>query len=118
MNQSTPMIFMPHTGLQYPISNRKACEFRKSFTRTIFKYDPWTGEKRNPADIESDPFGLLITPPSEPLFTIEREEDSPLVQLEIGLVKDLIDYGLSGKVAEPWMVEQLQTALQKAETEK
>lgn len=46
------------------------------------------------------------------------QAESKKVRLEVGLVKDLIDYGISGIVAEPWMVEQLQTALQKAETEK
>lgn len=34
---------------------------------TAFLFNPWTGQRRDAKDVGSDPFGLLIVPPTEPV---------------------------------------------------
>ena len=59
MTQTRQMMFNPATGatLQGPCL---ADHYRDSHGEIAWLFNPWTGRRRNPYDIGSDVFGLLI----------------------------------------------------------
>jgi len=43
-------------------------QFPDSVKREPMLVNPYTGETRDPRDVESDPFGILVIDPSKPLL--------------------------------------------------
>lgn len=68
MQQSTPLRFHPTTGRPFVGHNPLAAEFRSTTFSGFWVYDPWTGKRRDPRDIETDHHGKLIHPEGEPLY--------------------------------------------------
>ena len=68
MQQSTPLRFHPTTGRPFVGHNPLAAEFRSTTFSGFWVYDPWTGNKRDPRDIETDHHGKLIVPDGEAIY--------------------------------------------------
>ena len=78
------MRYSPDTGEERPYpSNAK--QWREYHGRVAWLYNPWTGEKRDLRDIESDVFGKLIVPDTEVRLRycceVEMPESSVLYDL-------------------------------------
>jgi hypothetical protein len=67
LQQGTPLKFDPFTGgeLAEPIA---ADAFREEHDGVFWLFNPWTGRVRASPDFHTDPFGLLIVPPNEPVY--------------------------------------------------
>lgn len=66
--QQTLMMFDPADRGKKPYPSH-AAQWRDWHGHgTAWLYNPWTGEKRNAGDVGSDPEGLLIIPPNEPVY--------------------------------------------------
>ena len=53
------LLFDPHLGL--PINKYMDADlYRTALPELAWKFNPWTGDYRNPDDIANDPLGLLI----------------------------------------------------------
>ena len=59
MSQAALMKFCPAFRTEKPYPSH-ADQYRKYHGNAAWIYDPWTGKRRDPRDIGSDPFGLLI----------------------------------------------------------
>lgn len=68
MQQSTPLRFHPTTGRPFVGQNPLAAEFRSTTFSGFWVYDPWTGHKRDPRDIEMDHHGKMIIPAGEAVY--------------------------------------------------
>lgn len=62
--QHTAMSYSPATGERYPYPSN-ANEWRRAYGRTTWTFNPWSGKRRMPEDVKSDPFGFAIIPPGE-----------------------------------------------------
>ncbi len=60
------MIRDPAIGEPRPYPSH-AAQWRAWNGDTAFLFNPWTGQRRDAKDVGSDPFGLLIVPPTEPV---------------------------------------------------
>lgn len=58
------MKFDPATGWEKPYPSQ-AAQWRAWNGKVAWLFNPWTGERRNAADVGSDPFGHLIVAPGE-----------------------------------------------------
>jgi hypothetical protein len=58
------MLFDPATSCKYPYPSH-AAQWRDWHGCAAWVFNPWTGKARDPRDIGSDVFGLLIFPPGE-----------------------------------------------------
>lgn len=59
----------------------EAAECRTIAPGRVWRFNPWTGSRREAADIASDPQGYLIQPPDEPLYAALRPvEPAPEAQ--------------------------------------
>jgi hypothetical protein len=60
------MLFDPATGdgQLYP---SHAAQWRRYHGEIAWLFNPWTGKRRNAADVGSDVYGLAIIPPGAPL---------------------------------------------------
>lgn len=74
LQQSTPMKINPLDGWSNPIPNN-ACMFRSLHEGAVWKWCPWTSNRRHESDIESDPTGILILPPGEPLYAAAKSQN-------------------------------------------
>ena len=54
------MKFDPAFGTEKPYPSH-AQQWRDYHGRTAWLFNPWTGCKRHPADVGSDPFGQLVS---------------------------------------------------------
>lgn len=61
LTQDALMRFDPAFGTERPYPSH-AAQWRKWHGHMAWLFDPWTGGRRHPADIGSDPFGYLIAP--------------------------------------------------------
>ena len=59
-SQDTLMRFDPAWGTEKPYPSH-ALQYRGYHGRIAWLYNPWTGEKRDPRDIGTDPYGILIS---------------------------------------------------------
>lgn len=66
--QYTLMKFDPVTGESRPYPSN-AAQYREYHGEVAFLFNPWTGTNRHPLDIGTDPFGELIIPSGEKLFS-------------------------------------------------
>lgn len=74
-NQNKLMICCPAYGTSNPFPSN-ADHYRKYHGKVAWLVNPWTGTNRDPKDIGSDPFGLLISDGTEidpALKKIEQE---------------------------------------------
>ncbi len=60
--QDALMKYDPATGEQQPYPSH-AAQWREFHGATAWLVNPWTGAARKAADIGSDVFGLMVTPP-------------------------------------------------------
>lgn len=65
--QDTLMSFDPATGEARPYPSH-AQQWRNFHGADAWLWNPWTGERRAAGDVGSDPFGLLIVAPGEPIY--------------------------------------------------
>lgn len=65
--QHTLMIIDPAFGCGKPWPSH-AQQWRDYHGGMAWLFNPWTEHRRHPADVGSDPFGLLIVPPEEPVY--------------------------------------------------
>ena len=72
-SQNTPAPFSPFNGrkLRAPL-NVNEQHWRAEIH--VWHFNPWTGAKRNPLDVESDPRGLLIRPAGEVLLAAPKAD--------------------------------------------
>lgn len=61
------MEFCPETGILKQVYPSHAAQWRKYHGGMAWLFNPWTGQRRNALDVGSDPFGLLIVHPDEPI---------------------------------------------------
>ena len=64
LTQAALMRFDPAFGTERPYPSH-AAQWRKRHGQMAWLVNPWTGGRRHPADIGSDPFGHLIVPAKE-----------------------------------------------------
>lgn len=67
MTQKTPIRYSPHSGRDRMIKNQSAESYRDKNPRVLWRFNPWTGERRSNGDMRSDPQGHAILPPGESL---------------------------------------------------
>lgn len=65
------MRFDPAFGTEKPYPSH-AQQYRDYHGRMAWLFNPWTGHKRHPADIGSDPLGVLVSPR-------DAKTDGPLI---------------------------------------
>jgi hypothetical protein len=63
--QTTQMLFCPVSGKRNPVPE-SATAWRQQH-QVVWLFDPWTGVQRERLEIERDPYGRLLVPPSEEL---------------------------------------------------
>lgn len=85
MTQKTPIRYSPHSGRDRMIKNQSAESYRDKNPRVLWRFNPWTGERRSNGDMRSDPQGHAILPPGEALTAAAR--DMPKVTNEIYVAK-------------------------------
>ena len=58
---------MPYSPIDgTPLSaGRDHEEYRTCYPSRLWYFNPWTGEKRDPRDVDSDPTAVLLLPPGE-----------------------------------------------------
>lgn len=61
LTQDALMRFDPAFGAERPYPSH-AAQWREWHGDMAWLFNPWTGGRRHPADIGSDPFGYLIAP--------------------------------------------------------
>jgi hypothetical protein len=61
-DQTAPLRFSPTTGADYSDRLIDARQWRDEYLGISWRYDPWTGERRDPLDVTADPYGAQITP--------------------------------------------------------
>lgn len=66
--QSTPLVYSPLTGNRYISDSYTAAGHRRDHRMVAWFFNPWTGNARDPRDIDNDPLGYLILPPGEELI--------------------------------------------------
>ena len=71
--QYTLMKYDPATGEHRPYPSN-AHDWRKYHEATAWLYNPWSGDKRDPRDIDMDVNGLLIIPKGEPIYAGSQAE--------------------------------------------
>lgn len=62
-----PFNYCPLTGNPRPVFTQ-AHAYRQALRTARWMFNPWTGQDRDPRDVKSDPLGLLMVPPSAPVF--------------------------------------------------
>ena len=77
------MKFDPAYGTERPYPSH-AEQFRIHHGRLAWLFNPWTGDKRHPYDIGSDPFGNLITAPGDALIAAAGQMSGGSLGNEIG----------------------------------
>lgn len=82
--QHTPCRFSPFTGVALTSTSTLATFFRDAAPVTRWDYNPWTGARRHDRDIESDPQGLLILPPGEPILAAPKPAEPTALQRQEG----------------------------------
>lgn len=65
-SKDIPLVYSPVSGMRpmgfpHPCMN-SAEVYRKHFPGFIWMFNPYSGTRRYTADIDSDPYGLLIVP--------------------------------------------------------
>lgn len=66
--QGRLMVYDPATGWSGPcVEPTDPQAWREKHGTMAWLFNPWTGERRDARDVGSDPFGLAIVPPGEPL---------------------------------------------------
>lgn len=66
--QITNMRFDPVTGKEH-VFPANAQHYRMYNTvGAVWMFNPWTGTKRDPRDVDTDKYGVLIVPTGEPLM--------------------------------------------------
>ena len=75
MAQKTPFKFLPTTGESALAGLHivDAHKFRMVCTAE-WKFNPWTGDRRAGADVETDPWGKLIIPPGEEIVAAKATD--------------------------------------------
>lgn len=71
-NQDDLMKFDPTKRTPHPYPSH-AAQYRNWHGLMAWLYNPWTGEKRHPADIGSDVQGFLISPSTSALAALGEE---------------------------------------------
>ena len=71
MNQETLMTHCPATGCVKPYPSH-ARQWRKYNGATAWLFNPWTGRRRNAADVGSDAFGVTLHVDSEPMYAAQN----------------------------------------------
>lgn len=61
------MEFCPATGRLEKVYPSHAAQWRAHYGNLAWLFNPWTGQRRDARDVGSDPFGLLIVHPDEPI---------------------------------------------------
>lgn len=64
--------FSPMIGCVWVSAPVTADAYRKSHPENIWYYNPWTGQPRDPRDVETDPQGLMIVAPGAPLVEAKK----------------------------------------------
>jgi len=109
--QHTLMKFDPASGAEKPYPSH-AEQWRKYHGAEAWLFNPWSGTRRLACDVGTDVFGVLVVPPSEPLYASSAQpemtaEAAPLASTEAryrDLLQRLGVQGHDGAVAE---IEQL-----------
>lgn len=78
--QSTPFKFSPIDGNRYKWVPDMTAERWRNARNARWLFNPWTGACRDERDIESDPQGLLIVPPGEPLYAEAKADDQGWIE--------------------------------------
>jgi len=73
--QGQLMEFDPGTGESNPYPSH-AKQYRAYHGKRAWLFNPWTGDRRNSENVGSDPTGLLIVPPREPVYAVRECEES------------------------------------------
>jgi hypothetical protein len=63
-SQEALMKFCPGWGTERPYPSH-AAQWRSYNGQTAWLFNPWSGTRRDPRDVGTDPFGILIAPSSE-----------------------------------------------------
>jgi hypothetical protein len=69
--QHTLMKICPAFGTEKPWPSH-AQQWRDYHGQMAWLFNPWTGNRRHPADIGSDPLGWLILPPDERVYAAQN----------------------------------------------
>lgn len=94
------MKFDPTDGSEKPYPS-EAGQYRGWHGRVAWLFNPWTGEKRHPADIGSDVTGLLIRAPGEVLKQAKLPPVLPYLRCMLRPVfTDLRGYRVKGAHSE------------------
>lgn len=77
--------FSPHTGYPWMVDEYTMADYRALYAQRLWNFNPFTGAPRDAADIMSDPFGLAIVAPGEPLKAATIREGTIINALETAL---------------------------------
>lgn len=72
--QHTLMRFDPATGEPKPYPSH-ADQWREWHGKAAWLFNPWTGDRRLADDVGSDVLGFLITPPGEPVYAANENQE-------------------------------------------
>lgn len=61
-DQTAPLRCSPNSGAEYYDKLLSAEQWRAEYLGAAWRYNPWTGERRDPLDVTADPYGAQITP--------------------------------------------------------
>lgn len=76
--QKRQLDFSPVDGSRIPRSYDWTAEGWRDTIAGAWRFNPWTGTRRNTFDVESDPIGLLIVPPGEDCRPFDVKIDTHL----------------------------------------
>ncbi len=85
--QDSVMKYDPATGDKYPYPSH-ATQWRLWHGSSMaWLFNPWTGDRRSSSCVGSDPLGLLIIPPGEPVLaappeTTRKRHETPPFRLK------------------------------------
>lgn len=80
--QKEPMKYHPFNGLPigHTVCTKDAADYRSRILRAPYnewRFNPWTGRERQLADIESDPYGILIHDGVSPILSAKQATGRP-----------------------------------------
>jgi hypothetical protein len=103
--QTTEMIYCPMTGIRGPVLDNAAA-WREQHRHALWEFNPWTGQRRSPRDIEQDPDGKLLLPPGE-TPTGEWERHILMLIRADGALGQFMRVGWAGKLDAQQLIVKL-----------
>lgn len=87
--QKRQLDFSPVDGSRIHPSYDWTAERWRATIEGAWRFNPWTGARRNTLDVESDPIGLLIVPPGEDCrpFDVAAERNHRRVEGELNVLR-------------------------------